>query len=93
MKIPVLALAASRAPPGHIAKPKPKIVDKESLNSSTSKMKAVAAMQRNFRKIVPRKGALQPQTSIKPRLSETASVDEIATNQALGVRDFLRTLS
>ncbi|KAG0583864.1 hypothetical protein KC19_3G167200 [Ceratodon purpureus] len=88
MKIPVLALAATK-PSGHIPRPKSDFksttVGDVSPNYNTSKIKAVAAMQRNFRKIVPSKGARQPQTSIKPRLSETAVMDEIAIAQAPGV--------
>lgn len=95
-KVPVLALAASKAPGGHIAKPKsdPKsqTVGKESPNYNSSKMKTVAAMQRNIRKVVPSKGFPQPQTSIKPSPSETAVVDEIAVNQALSVSDFVLIL-
>jgi hypothetical protein len=95
MKIPVLALAATKAAGSHIAKSKfdlkSNTVGKESPNYNTSKTKTVSEIQRNFRKIVPSKGAPQPQTSIKPRLSETAVVDE-TTNIPLAVSIILPVL-
>lgn len=89
---PGLAHAATKAAGGHVAKPKfdmkSKTMIKDLPNYNASKMKALAAVQRNFRKIVPRKGVPLSQTEIKPRLSEMAAVDEIAVNEALEVSNF-----
>jgi len=86
---PGLARAATG---GHIAKikfdPKSKTMVKELPNYNSSKIKALAAVQRNIRKIVPRKGVSQLQTEIKPRPSGIAAVDETDANQALDVSNF-----
>jgi len=86
-----LSSGSAPAAGGHFSKSKPdlksKTMIKELPNSHASKIIALAAVQRNSRKILPRKGVPQAQTEIKPRLSEIAVVDETGTNQALDVRN------